>query len=62
MFSKTTIIDTLGNVVLVGTGEELCVSRHLLQKGHWKDPAKIAEVMVRDKERGGGVAVDAHRG
>lgn len=42
------IIDRKGRIVPTGTRGELCIAGYQLQAGYWNEPAKTAEVMIRD--------------
>ncbi|KAH8652656.1 putative long-chain-fatty-acid-CoA ligase [Tricladium varicosporioides] len=45
---KAKIIDTMGNIVPLGSRGELCVAGFALQKGYWQNSEKTAEVMITD--------------
>ncbi|KAF8627090.1 hypothetical protein AX15_004549 [Amanita polypyramis BW_CC] len=47
---RAKVLDPQGNVVLIGTPGEVCVSGYLLQKGYWENEEQTKKVMKRDEE------------
>lgn len=48
--ARVKIVDRDNHVVPIGVRGELCVAGYQLCKGYWENPAKTAEVLVRDEQ------------